>query len=102
MTLLRRLNDTGIQRLTLFLDSLKSSTPQVRPTEILTDPVTSQELESRVDVEERVFPSRVEAAKYLTDKLDAAERKDVERDRGFWAGRSLFYVGQLGPARKAA
>jgi hypothetical protein len=66
--------------------------------EILTDPLTSEELGCQVHIEEQTFASRFEAAGYLDEKFAASGLKGVERDRGLWAWLSLFYFDQLCPA----
>lgn len=98
MTLVRRLNQSGIERFSLFLDSLRTDTPQDRPVEILTDQLTSEELECQIYIENRSFANRLEAARYLDEKFDSSGLRGVERDRGLWAWLSLFYFEQLCPA----
>jgi hypothetical protein len=97
VTQLRRLNDTGIQRFTEFLASLETDVPQGRPVGILTDPATSDALTAVVEVDERTFGSRVEAARYFDERFSGAGLKNVERDRGLWAWVSLLYFEELCP-----
>jgi hypothetical protein len=94
---LRRLNDTGIQQLIAFLDAVRAGTATQRPTTMLSDPVLSDEVTPTVDIEERTFGSRFEAAKYFSDKFEAVGLREVHRDRGLWAWLSLYYFEELCP-----
>jgi hypothetical protein len=98
MAFIRRLNEEGLQRLGSFLDSLKGDQPEAYPAAVLTDPATSEPIESEVAIEPRRFGNRFEAAKYLFEKLSAAGIRDVERDGGMWAWLALFYFEELCPA----
>src|SRR5262245_52923917 len=92
---LRRLNEAGLRRLTEFLDSLKTDTPQGVPGAILTHADTSEDIGAVIDVEGRTFGSRFAAAEDLHARL--AGLRDVEQDRGLWAWLALFYFEELCP-----
>lgn len=98
MPLVRRLNGAGIARLTEFLDSLRTETPQGAPTAILTHPETSEAIEANVEVEPRAFGTRIAVAQYMNDRFQASMLENVERDRGLWAWLALFYFDELCPA----
>src|SRR5689334_17645590 len=97
MTLLRRLNQVGIQRFESFLGSLKTETPPAIPEEILFHPETSQDLGVAIEVDRRTFGSRMEAARYLDGKLSGSGLSNIERDTGLWAWLALFYFDELCP-----
>jgi hypothetical protein len=78
MTTLRRLNDAGIERFVQFLSALTTAVRERLPVEILTSPQTSEELETRIDIEDCVFANRLQAARYLHEKFDGARFKGVE------------------------
>ncbi|MCX7590177.1 MAG: hypothetical protein N2255_00975 [Kiritimatiellae bacterium] len=100
MTLVRRLNDGGIRRFSEFLHSLKTDPSKEPPVEILTNQLTSEELGCQIDIEQKSFGSRLEAARYLFEKFGASELRGIEKDTGLWAWLSLFYFDQLCPADK--
>ncbi|HBI47094.1 MAG TPA: hypothetical protein DDY78_30210 [Planctomycetales bacterium] len=100
MTLLRRLNAVGMERLAGFLDSLKTEMAQGAPVDILTHPDTSQDVGVAIEIEPRTFGSRLEAARYLDGKLSDSGLRDVERDIGLWGWLALFYFDELCPADK--
>lgn len=95
---LRRLTQGGIDRLHEFLNSLVTGNPQSYPDKILTDPMTSEEVDSGVDIEKRTFGNRFNAAKYLNRKLSVISIADLYGDVGLWAWLSLFYFDELCPS----
>lgn len=92
-----RLNETGIEKLSKFLDSLRTDTPEPYPASILTDPETSESLEPPVEITHRPFPNRFEAARYLNEVLARSNIDTPESDRGLWAWLALFFFDQLCP-----
>lgn len=97
MSLVRRLNETGLQRLTGFLHSLKAGIPQSVPADVLTHSNTSESIGVEIEIEHRAFASRLEAAKYLDERLSSSGLRNIDRDRGLWAWLSLFYFEELCP-----
>ncbi|MCA9243666.1 MAG: hypothetical protein KDA32_06935 [Phycisphaerales bacterium] len=101
---LRRLTDTGVERLIDFLDSFKSDDPAAYPANLLTDEDASAALPVEIEIDEkRQFPRRFEAAEYLYRQLAplrTADGEDYERDRGVWAWLSLLWFDQLCPTDK--
>ena len=97
MTLLRRRNERGLNRLTDFLTSLTTDAPLSVPVEILTDPATAEGVGVEIKVNLRTFGTRMEAARYLDDKLSGSGLRNIDRDRGLWAWLALFYFEELCP-----
>jgi len=97
---LRRLNDEGMTRMATFLESLKSDAPEPYPSAILSEPATSEAVSATVEVEQRSFPRRFEAADYLYRRFNAAGLDSPERDKGLWAWLALFWFDQLCPRDK--
>jgi hypothetical protein len=54
-------------------------------------------MEPEVEIEQRCFTNRLEAAEYLNQLLGNAGFAAVECDRGLWAWLALFYFDQLCP-----
>lgn len=101
MAALRRLNETGVERLLEFLHAVKADSSLAPPVEILEHASTSEDLgDVEVDIEQRIFGSRFEAARYLHDQLDKSRLPNIDKDRGLWAWLALFYFDELCPADK--
>jgi hypothetical protein len=94
---LRRLNNQGIERLSVFLDSLTTPEPQTPPYEILEDTATSEALSIDIEVEQRTFASRIEVARYVDDRFEGVESGGIERDHGMWAWLALWFFDTLCP-----
>ncbi len=90
-----RLTAKGLEAFNGLLDSLTSESVHPRPKDLLTDPEMAQPVEPAVEIEDRRFANRFEAAEYLHERLK--DIPDVERDRGLWAWLALFYFEQLCP-----
>lgn len=97
---LRRLNELGLDRLSDFLDSLSTQTPQELSDELLSDPTVSEAVEPEVEIERRSFHNRFEAGQYLNQQLGSAGIVRLENDRGVWAWLALFFFEQLCPPDK--
>jgi hypothetical protein len=93
-----RLNETSIATFAAWLETLKAGGSVLAPTALLSDPQATEPLAAEVEVEERGFASRFEAAEYLHNRFTAAGLTDVEQDRGLWAWLSLFYFDAVCPA----
>ncbi len=101
MAILRRLNEKGIDRLREFLQAVKSDSSLAPPVAILNHESTSEDLGGlEIDIEQRRFGSRFEAARYLHEKLSSAGVENLNQDRGLWAWLSLFYFEELCPQDK--
>lgn len=94
---LRRLNKKGIEEFGAFLDALSVNPILVPPTEILEDPAKSANFPTKVEVENRSFANRFDAAKYLYEKFIEAGVSDTDLDRGVWAWLTLFWFDTLRP-----
>jgi hypothetical protein len=87
MTLLRRLNDDGLTRMSAFLGSLKTDAPQDVPLDILTDPATSEGIDTDIEVEPRTFGNHRRAGSTGTAGTAARAAEQVETPnltRGDW------------------
>ena len=94
---LRRLNEKGIEEFGAFLDALSVNPILAPPTEILEDPAKSANFPTKVEVENRSFANRFDAAKYLYEKFIEAGVSDTDLDRGVWAWLTLFWFDTLRP-----
>lgn len=90
----RRLTDVGIAHFVEFLDSLSSERPLPYPEEMLENEEASIPVDS-IEVEDRSFENRFEAAAYLDNCFSDPRLQGIEGDKGLWAWLSLFYFEQL-------
>jgi len=97
---LSRLNERGLASLSRFLDSSTTDSPEPYPTSILTDPETSECLDPPIEIVQRPFTNRFEAARYLNEVLARSNTDTPESDQGLWAWLALFYFEQLCPPGK--
>ena len=89
------LNDEGIRRFAEFLGKARAGEDLPVPREVLEDPATSSLLAPPVEIEDRKFSSRLEAAAYLTGRIGGL--RDVNYNRGLWAWLALFYFEHVCP-----
>ena len=97
--LVRVLNEEGINKFRAYLAELRAGRRLEPPMESLVDPWTSAKLQVNVEIEERNFSSRLEAAKYLYKTLEPLGQAGLEQNIGLWTWLSLFYFNLLCPAR---
>jgi hypothetical protein len=95
MMLVRVLNDAGVQKFREYLTNLSAGGTGAPPREILGDALTSAAFHSPVEIEDRTFGSRLEAAKYLVGRLTG--KGDVDYNSGLWSWLALFYFDQICP-----
>jgi hypothetical protein len=100
MPLLRRLTDKGIEDLQQFLNALPTDPATPVPVGLLTDNTASEALPIEIDVQQKEFSSRMEAAEHIHSLLNKPEAAGMDRSRGIWAWLALFYFEQLCPLRK--
>jgi hypothetical protein len=82
-----------------YLEALPGQTPaEPPPIALLTDEMTSEAIEPAVEVDIRAFGSRMEAARYLDGRFEAASATEATRDPGVWAWLTLFYFDELCPS----
>lgn len=94
---LRRLNKTGIDLFSVYLDALESDPSRNPPNSLLEDAAASDTITAAVEVEQRRFGNRFTAAEYLDQLISKAGLTDVERDIGLWAWLTLFYLDETCP-----
>jgi hypothetical protein len=95
-----RLNESGIGIFAGWLETLKQGGSVQAPMSLLANPETTETLAVEVEVDQRTFANRFEAAEYLFNQFAAAGLTDVDNDSGLWAWLSLFYFGSVCPAGK--
>lgn len=94
---LRRLTQDGIAAFGEYLDALENEPSRPVPMKALNDPVLSEALPTDVEVTQRKFANRYEAAEYFDNRFSDAGLSEVERDAGLWSWLALFYFDELCP-----
>jgi hypothetical protein len=94
---LGRLNQTGINLFSDFLDKLENEPTRTPPNSLLEDPMTSEPITPAVEVELQRFGNRFKAAEYLDGIISKAGLSDIERDIGLWTWLTLFYLDEICP-----
>jgi hypothetical protein len=97
MAIVRTLNDSGKAVFRAFLAAVRTDPATPAPYEILQNEASSEALRWTIDVEPRSFASRLEAARYLNERFQAAGALDLEREAGMWSWLALFYFDLLCP-----
>jgi len=97
---LRKLTDKGLEELKAFLALVVDSPDTPIPDGILTDPVCSESLPVSIEVEQRAFSSRMDAANYLLSILGQEGAVALDRSPHMWAWLSLFFFEELCPKKK--
>jgi len=95
---LARFNAAGLERMSAFLASLTTETPEEYPANVLTDRDLTGHLPQDVDLPSIHFDSRMEAARFLHEFFMSHEVSGIERDIGLWSWLALYYFDQLCPA----
>jgi len=91
----QRLTQVGIDLFREYLKQLAEGDTTEPPTVLLADAETSEPLVPVVFVENRVFATRLEAARYLAEVFSGVP--GLEEDVGLWSWLSLFYFDQVCP-----
>ena len=93
---LHRFNDRGVDRFHHYLDSLEADPSLAVPSELLTDQTCVELVSSDIEVQQRPFANRMDAAQYLDSVLKDVTG-DIQRDVGLWSWLSLFFFDQVCP-----
>lgn len=105
---LSRFTPAGIVSFSTFLDAVRETGTGTMPEHLLTG-ATFSTVVAEIDVPDRHFGSRLEAAEFLDRMFLAAQLPDAERDVGLWAWLAARYFaalcrtvkGQLRPGERA-
>ena len=94
---LRRFNERGIRQFEAFIEALRKDPAFTPPSSLLKDEGCTEALEGGVDLKEKTFASRMEAAKYLDEALSPLSGVDTLHDVGLWSWLTLFFFDQVCP-----
>jgi hypothetical protein len=97
MAFVRALNDAGRAQFRAFLAAVRNDPATPPPLELLQDESTSAPVRWQIEVEPGLFASRLEVARYLQERFQAANALNVDRAAGLWSWLALFYFDVLCP-----
>jgi hypothetical protein len=97
---LHRFNDAGVAQFSQYLDALAADPKLPQPAGLLTDAGCTEVVPPGIDIEQRGFANRMEAASHLFKSLSRTDIKEPEYDVGLWSWLSLFYFDQVCPVDK--
>jgi hypothetical protein len=98
--LVRILNDEGVRKFRQYLADLRAGSTSASPRGILTDAWCSAKLPIIIEIGNRIFETRLEAAKYLCEILRPIGHSKIEQNVGLWTWLSLYYFDQVCPISK--
>lgn len=92
---LRRFTDSGIQEFRNFLAACREEPATDLPVALLGDNRHSQVVDPGIEVEQRVFVTKGDAAHYLSELLRAIPESEIITDAGLWTWLSLYYFDEI-------
>lgn len=95
----RRFKPEGIQRFREFLAECRDVPSTGVPRELLEDEALTENVSPAIEIEERPFANRAEAATFLRQLLSPLPEHEVARDIGLWTWLTLFYFDEVCPER---
>ncbi len=99
--LIRALNEKGILAFSKYLTEVREGLIRETPMELLTDPSYSSKIADKAEIEDRLFNSKLEMAKYLYEALQMIPQSQIDQNVGLWSWLSLYYFNQVCPASKS-
>ena len=97
--LLRSLNDNGRRVFREYLAKLRAGSNEKPPYDVLFDAYFSTIVQAGLEIERRVFTSRLNAGAYIYERLQSLSYSQVERNIGLWSWLALYYFDQVCPIR---
>ncbi|MFZ5906353.1 MAG: hypothetical protein ACOYVJ_02945 [Nitrospirota bacterium] len=94
---IRILNEQGINKFRDYLSSLREGSSEKPPYELLDDAWCSAKIPGDIECEKRGFINKMEAAKYLYERIRLLPYAQVESNIGLWSWLSLYYFDQVCP-----
>lgn len=93
----RILNKEGLERFRAYLHCLSPEQKTYPPMDMLHNPLWSEPFEGNVQIEQRLFSSRLDAARYLCGVFEEVAPSLVAWNAGLWSWLSLLYFDQVCP-----
>ena len=96
---MRKFTDEGLDQFRNYLAKLRDGATSPPPNDLLYNRDTSEPANGESQVENRIFSTRLDLARYLDDALASIEDDNIETDVHLWSWLSLFYFNQVCPAQ---
>ncbi|KAA5543064.1 hypothetical protein FYK55_12295 [Roseiconus nitratireducens] len=96
-TQLKSFNSSGIEAFCKFLQSQRENAEGPTRDELLEDGSLIEETGFGIDIENRTFRTRRDAANYFHDRFRSISAEQLRRDAGLWSWLSLYYFDQVCP-----
>lgn len=100
MTELRRFNEAGLLAFQAILDAISDGSDTSQLDQIIADPAYTEVAEPIVTIERRQFTSRLDLARYLHGRFEAAQFRATPSDGGMWSWMACFYFLDICPKNK--
>jgi hypothetical protein len=97
--ILRQFNEEGIAAVLAFLTDLRGRPETSVPLNLLESAQLTEVVSPEVEMEQRDFSTRADAAWYLSEKLVPFLESKLLENRGMWTWLSLHYFDAVCPAR---
>lgn len=95
--LVRVLTNKGTQIFKEYLAEIRNGSTKAPPYELLTDSRSSAEIQWEVEIEKRDFDNKLDAAKFLYERLQILPHLQVDQHVGLWSWLSLYYFDLVCP-----
>jgi hypothetical protein len=95
---LRAFNPDGINAFRDYLRKARNDATAPVPTGLLEQPSLTTPVDPAIEVEPRRFPLRIDAARYLSERLKPFKEHRIKNDAGLWTWLTLFYFDEVCPA----
>lgn len=94
---LRTFNDAGIKAFRQFLQAARDDSATPVPFHLLEDDALTAVVDPHIEVEERNFRRRADAAECFRTLLEPLNEHRVANDAGLWTWLTLFYFDEVCP-----
>jgi hypothetical protein len=99
VTALRKLNARGIAKFREHLADIRAGEAFHSNPALLYVDEFSVAVQPRIEIEQRRFKTKLDAAVFLTNLLEPVESPRLSNDTGLWSWLALFFFDQLAPVR---
>ena len=100
MTIIRRFNSEGIKQFQVTLRLIEDGSLKAVPPDLLYNDSFSEPLSESLEIENRTFTTRYDAAVYLHTILGSLKSRNKFYDMEIWSWLAAFYFDQLCPPDK--
>jgi hypothetical protein len=95
VTVIRILNESGIQRFRDYVAAAKVDSTLVPPFELLEDGKFSEPFTQTIEIEKKQFANAYEFGVYLNAALSGCTPRDISRNHALWSWLALFFFDEI-------